>query len=94
MKPCSAWCRPDDGLHVYLSSARNRGGPKATFDDVRDCIGNVVTSTGSECVPAGMAVEIVAVDRAEAPDDPEWDVTFLLGVQAVDHHHHVHVSLT
>lgn len=98
MKPCSAWCRSDEGIHVVLGWA-SEGDPLDSF------VGRVVTLNDRPgiCIPARTKVRILSEEFArEAPppsDDvrrrcPGTPVAILTTMQVVDHRDHVHVSLT
>lgn len=83
MKPCSAWCRPEEGVHVWLESMRNPIRP-STMDDARRRVGIYQVAVGTTCVSRGVGIRWLSVDTAEAPIEPGWDVTFLATVQVAE----------
>ena len=59
MKPCSAWCKPEEGVHVALVACAKPAGSS---------IGHVYWSRGSICVPPDTKLEVIAEEEpSEAP---------------------------
>lgn len=83
MKPCSAWCRPDEGVHVILGAS--------TEGAFRRDVGTVYITGGPQegCLPEGTEVLIldeekaVEVDPADAGVTPWWPIAILTTVRVL-----------
>lgn len=86
--PCSAWCRPDEGIHAVLDwTWRNMD----DLDEMRERhVGKVVCMTannnGEGCLPTGTQTRCLSVEPAEVPPrEGEWFCNpVLLTLQVVD----------
>lgn len=80
MKPCSAWCRPDEGVHVVVGWSRR---PRGHYP----AVGSILRSRGNACLPSGAravvldASEYVEGDKPEGTLSDEWN--FIATVQVI-----------
>ena len=87
--PCSAWCRPEEGIHVMLKRA---SGP---LERAKACIGRSYLRTGTDgtgtdgppcCVPLGTRYRFTLVDEAvehDTPHDPAFPFVYLVTLQVL-----------
>lgn len=82
-KPCTTYCRPEEGIHAYVSSSHYvADGRPLTVEEARQHrVGSTRMSKGSECVPIGTLHVIRSIDHAEIPPTPERPIPYLVTVQ-------------
>lgn len=83
MKPCSAWCKPEEGVHVVLDRMKGKY-EKVTIREARLAWEGQVLKVKNDrdCLPPGTLIEILAVDLAEA-DPMDWDLAVSITQQVL-----------
>jgi len=72
VKPCSAYCRPEEGVHVHIGYASKGALPMVLADAGRTAL--VEDRSGTVCIPDGTRVRVLHTEVAkEAPVPPKWD---------------------
>lgn len=70
MKPCSAWCRPHEGVHVNLV------GWTHPCEAVKRILPTTQVSSGKWCIPAGHEVRTRAVEMPAESESTQANPEF------------------
>lgn len=67
MKPCSAYCRPDEGIHVWVDRSTHPAGASVHHTHALLEVGPHVEL----CVPAGTLIQLISEEEAVEYDEEE-----------------------
>jgi hypothetical protein len=83
MTPCSAWCHPSKGVHVFVSAMRTSDGSDLTIEEARSLfLGSNQVSSGSRCLQRGVRTIITNIEAAsEVPLTDGYNLMVLTTVQ-------------
>ena len=87
MKPCSAWCRPDEGVHVVVTCAS----APASSPTIQMEVGTSHTWRADDsCIPVGAEIILLSLEaateidpKAVSRDVTRWPYALLETVQVV-----------